>query len=62
MMRPRHVTRRRTGHSHVNDKFRTIREQFDVTSLAMTSFAVQSRLGRNSNIFNELVYTASKCI
>ena len=45
MMRPRHVTGRRTGHSHVNDKFRTIREQFDVTSLAMTSFAVQSRLG-----------------
>ena len=32
MMRPRHVTRRRTGHSHVNDKFRTIREQFDVTN------------------------------
>ena len=34
MMRPRHVTRRRTGHSHVNDKYiyiyRTIREQFDV--------------------------------
>ena len=62
MMRPRHVTRRRTGHSHVNDKFRTIREQFDVTSLAMTSFAVQSRLGRNNSNFFQCIQRVCKQI
>ena len=62
MMRPRHVARRRTGHSHVNDKFRTIREQFDVTSLAMTSFAVQSRLGRNNSNFFQCIQRVCKQI